>query len=82
MSLIERLQKVSQNHENEEFVETFKSKPLEDMGQYPVTFGKTHLGKPYIEVWTSQMPWLKWFIKTYEKSTKVEHQKLPTTPHS
>eukprot|EP00435_Cladocopium_sp_Y103_P024627 s655_g6.t1 len=72
----DRLMKVSQNQESEESLETFKNKSLEEMGQYTVTFGKTHLGKPYIEVWSSQMRWLQWFTKTYEGSAKVEHQKL------
>eukprot|EP00435_Cladocopium_sp_Y103_P003257 s1712_g1.t1 len=76
MSLADRLSKVCQSQDVEESLDAFKAKSLEAMGAYPVTFGKTHLGKSYIEIWSSQSKWLQWFIKTYEQSTKIEHQKL------
>ena len=76
MSLADRLMKVSPGQETAGSLEVFKGMSLEEMDQYPVTFGKTHLGKAYIEIWTSQVKWLQWFTKTYEGSTKTEHLKL------
>ena len=55
---------------------TFKEMSLEEMGLTQVAFGKAQMGKTYVEVWESESSWLRWFVKTYESSNKVEHQKL------
>lgn len=41
-----------------------------------VKFGKTHQGKTYEEVWSTDPSWTKWFLTHYQKSTNLEHRKV------
>ena len=75
MSLADRLSRV-QTTFGEDGLESFKRKSLEEMHAEPITFGRAHLGKTFLEVWTNEPRWLKWFLKTYESSSKTDHLRL------
>ena len=51
---------------------------LESMGQIQMTFGKTHVGRAYAEMWDQEKSWINWFTKMYAESTKIEHRKMLT----
>ncbi|CAL1169126.1 unnamed protein product [Cladocopium goreaui] len=76
MSLSERLCRLSCSKGDPEELEKFKKLSLEEMGSSPITFGKAHLGRPYAEIWNQEAKWLQWFVRTYETSQKIDHQKL------
>ena len=57
-------------------VETFRQLSLEEMGGHKVTFGKSHIGKTYAEMWQTEKGWIRWFSKTYGDSQKDEHRKM------
>ena len=76
MSLSERLCRLSSSKGDPEELEKFKKLSLEEMGSSPITFGKAHLGRPYAEIWNQEAKWLQWFVRTYETSQKIDHQKL------
>ena len=47
--------------------------PLETLEKEKITFGQAKLGMPFPEVF-QDAKWTDWFIRTYEKSGKPEHQ--------
>ena len=47
--------------------------PLETLEKEKITFGQAKLGMPFTEVF-QDAKWTDWFIRTYEKSGKPEHQ--------
>ena len=57
-------------------LEAFKALSFEDQCHSVVTFGKSHVGKKFLEVWHQEPSWLQWVLKTYEGSTKLDHLKL------
>ncbi|CAL1156393.1 unnamed protein product [Cladocopium goreaui] len=63
-------------HGNPEGIEAFQQLSLAEMAETRVTFGRTHVGKTYEELWNQEKGWIKWFCKTYQDSTKEEHRKL------
>ena len=50
--------------------------PWEVMCNQKVDFGKAHLGKSYLATWHQEPSWVRWVVKTYEGSQKIEHQKF------
>jgi len=74
MSLSSRIDRVLQG--NPEGIEAFQQLSLAEMAETRVTFGRTHVGKTYEELWNQEKGWIKWFCKTYQDSTKEEHRKL------
>ena len=76
MSLTERLSRLEQDQGEADAMSAFKEMTLEEMGHVPITFGKAHVGKSFMEIWTLEKKWLMWFIRTYQTSTKPEHMKL------
>ena len=52
MSLTERLSRLEQDQGEADAMSAFKEMTLEEMGHVPVTFGKTHMGKSFMEIWT------------------------------
>eukprot|EP00435_Cladocopium_sp_Y103_P070766 s168_g36.t1 len=54
----------------------FRALPWDAMCNQKVDFGKAHMGKSYLTVWHSEPAWVRWVVKTYEGSQKVEHQKF------
>jgi hypothetical protein len=76
MSLTERLSRLEQDQGEADAMSAFKEMTLEEMGHVPITFGKAHVGKNFMEIWTLEKKWLMWFIRTYQTSTKPEHMKL------
>ena len=50
--------------------------PLLALKEERMSFGKTHVGKTYMEVWTSSPEWSKWFLQHYESSKKLSHRKM------
>ena len=57
-------------------VDQFQQLTVQEMGDAKVTFGKAHMGRTYLEMWLEEQNWIKWFIRTYSDSQKVEHRKL------
>ena len=49
---------------------------LAELKATPMTFGKTHLGKTYDEIWVSDPQWIKWFMGHYSNSGKTDHRKM------
>jgi len=76
MSLADRLSRVCTPAETGESLDAFKTLPLEQMDATPISFGKAHLGKTYRQVWDQEIRWVQWFVRTFEGSGKLEHQKL------
>ena len=66
MSLSSRIDRVLQG--NPEGLEAFQQLSLAEMAETRVTFGKTHVGKTYEELWNQEKGWIKWFCKTYQDS--------------
>ena len=75
MSLSSRLERVMASSPKED-IEEFRQLDLETMSQHRITFGKTHVGKTFAEMWEGEKTWMKWFAKTYQASPKIEHQKV------
>lgn len=46
---------------------------LEDM---TVTWGTTHRGCYFEQIWCEHQSYVKWFLEHYSKSTSLEHQKF------
>jgi hypothetical protein len=57
-------------------VDQFQQLTVQEMGDAKITFGKAHMGRTYLEMWLEEQNWIKWFIRTYSDSQKVEHRKL------
>mgnify|MGYP006897948629 FL=1 len=76
MSLTDRLSRLAKTQTEEDSMMSFKAMTLEEMGQTPITFGKAHVGKNFMEIWTVEKQWLMWFTKTYASSSKTDHMKL------
>eukprot|EP00435_Cladocopium_sp_Y103_P011404 s6082_g3.t1 len=57
-------------------MEEFKQLPFETLCHMKVDFGKAHAGKSYLEMWHQEPGWVKWVVKTYEGSGKIEHKKF------
>jgi hypothetical protein len=74
MSLSSRIDRVLQG--NPEGLEAFQQLSLAEMAETRVTFGRSHVGKTYEEMWNHEKGWIKWFCKTYQDSSKEEHRKL------
>ena len=70
-----RLQKVQASNPTEE-VESIDHLTLDMLKTEKMSFGKAHLGRPYIEVWHSSPEWTKWFFQHYQNSNKLAHRKM------
>ena len=75
MSLSSRMERVM-DRTPAESIEEFRQLDLETMSQHRITFGRTHVGKTYAEMWDQEKQWMKWFAKTYANSRKTEHMKV------
>jgi hypothetical protein len=71
-----RVQKQVQEPVLSDELETFKALSFEDQCNSVVTFGKSHVGKKFLEIWHQEPRWLQWVLKTFEGSTKLDHLKL------
>ena len=49
---------------------------MQELDQMKVEFGTKHLGKTFIEVWNTDQPWVMWFVKHYQSSSKAAHRLL------
>ena len=49
---------------------------LEDLQEETITFGKTHVGQTYNQVWESSPDWIKWFTEHFSNSSKLAHRKV------
>ena len=70
-----RLQKLQAAAPAEE-VENIDHLTLEMLKMEKMTFGKSHLGRPFIEVWNTSPEWTKWFLQHYQSSNKLAHRKM------
>ena len=75
MSLSSRMERVM-DRTPAESIEEFRQLDLETMSQHRITFGRTHVGTTYTEMWDQEKQWMKWFAKTYADSRKTEHMKV------
>ncbi|CAL1151720.1 unnamed protein product [Cladocopium goreaui] len=48
----------------------------ENLKDEVMSFGKSHLGKTYEEMWVCHPDWIRWFTAHYHNSTKLEHRKM------
>jgi hypothetical protein len=71
-----RVQKQVQEPVLSDELEKFKALSFKDQCHSVVTFGKSHVGKKFLEVWHQEPRWLQWVLKTYEGSSKLDHLKL------
>lgn len=66
----------SQTRSEEISMAAFRELTLEQQGTYLITFGKTHRGRSYADIWEKEPGYVKWFQATYHASTKSEHQRF------
>lgn len=52
----------------------FENMSLEELEQQEVSFGKTHVGKSFKQVWDHEQRWILTFSKTWGDSQKLEHR--------
>ena len=79
MSLADRFERAlerSQTYAHGNSLEEFKSLTFEEKCQQTVAFGKTHVGRTFLDMYLNEPKWMKWFLKTYDSSQKMDHQKL------
>lgn len=71
----QRLQKVqaAQPPMEEEAIDHI---PLSVLKEEKMSFGKTHVGKTFLDVWNSSPEWTKWFLQHYQSSSKLPHRKM------
>eukprot|EP00435_Cladocopium_sp_Y103_P016718 s3443_g4.t1 len=77
MSLSKRLENLKTGTYADQLAE-FKMMSWDAMCNHKIDFGKAHMGKTYLTMWHNEPAWVKWVVKTYEGSQKVEHQKFLT----
>ena len=56
----------------------FRQLTWEQMCNTKIDFGKAQAGKTYLQLWHNEVTWVRWFVKAYESSGKVEHMKFLT----
>ena len=62
---------------SDDSLDLFQQLTTQEMGAAKVTFGKAHMGRTYHgNVVGGAKSWIKWFIRTYSDSQKVEHRKF------
>ena len=49
---------------------------MEELSSQVITFGKTHRGRTYHDMWEQESKYCQWFLSTYEKSTKIERRRF------
>ena len=76
MSLADRLSRGCLPAGTGDSLDTFKALSPEQMDATPISFGKAHLGKTYRQMWDQEVHCVQWFVRTFESSGKLEHQKL------
>jgi hypothetical protein len=72
----QKLQQFRKNQHQEEAADTvvkIRMMPLDVLSREKIAFGKAKIGQLFPEVF-KDAAWTDWFIRTYEKSTKPEHQ--------
>eukprot|EP00435_Cladocopium_sp_Y103_P068450 s167_g31.t1 len=57
-------------------MESFRQMAFQDMCHQKIDFGRAHAGKSYLQVWHQEPAWVKWIVRTYEGSDKLEHKKF------
>ena len=56
-------------------LESFQKMSLSEMKQLTVDFGEKYRGQSYLTAFQDSR-WAEWFVNTYSKSTKINHQKF------
>ena len=72
---VARLQRVQANMPREE-AEEIPDVSLADLKVEKMTFGKTHMGRTYEEIWLGYPEWMTWFYQHYRMSTKAAHRRV------
>ena len=47
---------------------------MEQLDNYKIKFGKTHVGKTFSQMWRQEQKWILWFAQHYSKSHKWDHR--------
>eukprot|EP00435_Cladocopium_sp_Y103_P060413 s77_g22.t1 len=71
-----RLSKVQANVATPVEEEPIGHLSLQDLKAMPMSFGKAHVGKSFLEIWQTEPGWIKWFLGHYASSSKTEHRKM------
>eukprot|EP00435_Cladocopium_sp_Y103_P038581 s1016_g10.t1 len=56
--------------------ESIEHLTIEDLKGEAMTFGRTHLGKTFEEMWVNHPDWIRWFAAHYYSSGKTEHRRM------
>lgn len=75
MSLSSRFDRIMAKA-SDDTLDQFQQLTTQEMGEAKITFGKAHMGRTYMEMWLEEPNWVKWFIRTYSDSQKIEHRKF------
>eukprot|EP00435_Cladocopium_sp_Y103_P017750 s3593_g4.t1 len=49
---------------------------LAELKEEKLTFGKTHVGRTYEEIWSGYPEWIRWFYQHYKQSNKAAHRRV------
>ena len=71
-TLSQRLQRVQEPVSDPEF--DFSHLSMEQLDNYKIKFGKTHVGKTFSQMWRQEQKWILWFAQHYSKSHKWDHR--------
>jgi len=71
-NLARRLQKVQQPETAAVF--DFSHLSMDQLETSKINFGKTHVGKSYLHMWTREQKWVLWFTQHYAQSQKYDHR--------
>lgn len=71
-NLAQRLQKVQQPETAAVF--DFSHLSMDQLETSKIKFGKTHVGKSYLHMWTREQKWVLWFTQHYAQSQKYDHR--------
>ena len=71
--MLQQYRESQKKEDNQGEIEKIKQMNLEQLSQERISFGKAKLGQKFEEVFKDGT-WTDWFVTTYEKSPKPQHQ--------
>lgn len=74
--LANRLERMLNRQAGVQDIEAFKNLSIEEMGRHPVSFGQTHVGKTFAQMFDEEKSWVKMMLRKFANSQKNEHLKL------
>ena len=70
---LQQFRELQKKDDNQGEIEKIKSMTMEQLSQERISFGKAKVGQKFEEVFKDGT-WTDWFVTTYEKSPKPQHQ--------